>query len=165
MRYDQIRAVRCIRRTHHCFRIKILAETDGCRLEKPAAVTKGRLTMGTKIVVVWLRIASPETGLALPQSVRAMKFNQMIGERSGQRMQAIDILGDHSQNFSGSFQFHDRIMDRIWSGRTKSRPSFQLVIPMFDASRFRAHEVLIIDRSTFGPYAAGPTEIGNTTRG
>lgn len=89
----------------------------------------------------------------------------MIGTRSGQRMQAVNILGEYHGDLFGLLKLHDCMMHGVGSSCGNCSPAFQLVVPMLDPRGFRCHEILIIDRLTSPPNALRSTEIGNTTSG
>src|ERR1700693_267463 len=142
--------------------IETLSETNGRRFQIPATLAARRFAMNSECFETGLRITAPTTGLTFYEQVCAMKFDQVLSVSAGQGVQSIDILGQHRDDFLRIFKFYDRFVHRIWPRGAKRRPSLQLVVPVLNSSRFRSHEVLIINGPATGPNAVRSPEIRNT---
>ncbi len=121
--------------------------------------------MNSKFLETRLRVTSPAARLALDFQVCSMEFDQVFLIRPGKRMQSVDILGDNGYDFAGVFQPDDGVMNRIRPSRAEQGPRFELVVPMLDASCFRAHEVLVVNRRSSFPDAVWPAKVWNPASG
>lgn len=116
--------------------VQALPEADRGRFQESAAFTTGRLAMEAKEFEVGLRIGAHVTAYAFHQQICAVQFDQPLGARSGQRVQAVNVLRYDHQDPAGLFQGNDRAMDCIRLRGAKTIPAFELVVPVFDPRRF-----------------------------
>jgi hypothetical protein len=111
------------------------------------------------------RIAPAMTALAFDGRIRAMKLHQAIGSCASEAMQSVNVLRDDAADFAGLLQPDDGVVHRIRSCAQKSFPSLQFVIPMFDAGRFRSHEILEVNWLPPCPDTPGAAKIGDSAPG
>jgi hypothetical protein len=64
-----------------------------------------------------------------------------------------------------AFELDNGLVSGVRLGSAKSRPAFQLVVPVLEARRLGAHEVLIIDRLPPRPDPAGSPEVWDAAAG
>lgn len=112
-----------------------------------------------------LRVTSPTARLALDFQVCSMEFDQVFWIRPGKRVQSVDILGHDGYDFTGLFQSDDGVVNRIRPSRAEQGPRFELVVPMLDASCFRAHEVIVVNRPSSFPDAVWTAKVRNPASG
>src|SRR5260370_32920827 len=73
----------------------------------------------------------------------------------------MEYLGESGDESLGVCQFENCVMPLIWGRDAKLWPSLELVIPVLDASRFRGHEVVVINWFAAGPDTIRSPEIRN----
>ena len=112
-----------------------------------------------------LGIAALKTTLAFDQRISAVEFDQPFRAGAGQTVEAVNVLRDDATESPRPFQADDGIMNFVRSGVAESVSSFELVIPMLQARRFRRHEILIIDWLSPCPDTLRPAKIRNATAG
>jgi hypothetical protein len=94
-----------------------------------------------------------------------MEFYKPAAARAGKAMQSIDILRDNGLKLSGSFESDDGVMDRIRLSVAECIAAFQLVVPMLYTRRFRAHEILEVNRLSPFPDTLRTAEVWNAAAG
>ena len=102
------------------------------------------------------------TALAFHERVGAVEFDEPLAIGAGEPVQAINVLRHNRQKLARFLQLHDCVVNRIGLRISKCFPTFEFVIPMFDACRLRAHERVVIDWRAPLPHSLRAAEIGNS---
>src|ERR1041385_564493 len=164
-RNHQIGAFGCSFAALDIFVPQVLPETDRCGFKKAAAFAQRRLASFTEVFEVGRGIGAAATRLALDLAVGAVKFCEKTGIRTRASMETIDILGNNGEQFAGPLKTDDRMMRLVGDGITKSVPTFEFVIPVFEPGGFRTHEIMVVNRLPPFPNALRTAKIGDATAG
>jgi hypothetical protein len=125
---------------------------------------KGGLRLIRKNSKCGLRIAAPSATLALDQEIGPVELDQTIRVYPGKRVKSVNVLRHDQENLAGFFQSNDGVVRGIRLRCAKAIPPLQLVIPVFDARRFRRHEILEVNRLAPSPDALRSAEIRDPAR-
>jgi hypothetical protein len=137
-----------------------LPEADRRRLQESAALAEWRLAGAAEGFEVRLRIAPPVAALAFDLGVCAVDLDETLGARAGGAVQAVNVLRDDRLDFPGALETHDRCVHRVWPRIAEGVSPLEFVIPVLDARRFGAHEVLKVDRLAALPDALRTAKSG-----